>query len=134
MFKKIDHIGVAVKNIKESLHIFKDILGMEFSGEEVVQEQDVKVAFLPVGESEIELLESTSPEGNIAKYIEKKGEGIHHIAFEVEDLDAMLENLQKKGVRLIDKEARYGAGGTRIAFLHPKSTNSILVELCERKS
>lgn len=134
MFKKIDHIGVAVNNIKESLHIFKDILGMEFSGEEVVQEQDVKVAFLPVGESEIELLESTSPEGNIAKYIEKKGEGIHHIAFEVEDLDAMLEDLQKKGVRLIDKEARYGAGGTRIAFLHPKSTNSILVELCERKS
>ncbi len=134
MFKKIDHIGVAVKNIKESLHIFKDILGMEFSGEEVVQEQDVKVAFLPVGESEIELLESTSPDGNIAKYIKKKGEGIHHIAFEVEDLDAMLEDLQKKGVRLIDKEPRYGAGGARIAFLHPKSTNGILVELCEHKT
>lgn len=134
MFKKIDHIGVAVKNIEDSLHIFKDILGMEYSGEEVVNEQDVKVAFLPVGESEIELLESTSPEGNIAKYIEKKGEGIHHIAFEVEDLGAILEDLQKKGVRLIDREPRYGAGGARIAFLHPKSTNGILVELCEHKS
>jgi len=134
LFKKIDHIGVAVKNIEDSLHIFKDILGMEYSGEEVVNEQDVKVAFLPVGESEIELLESTSPEGNIAKYIEKKGEGIHHIAFEVEDLGAILEDLQKKGVRLIDKEPRYGAGGARIAFLHPKSTNGILVELCEHKS
>ena len=134
MFKKIDHIGVAVKNIEDSLHIFKDILGMEYSGEEVVNEQDVKVAFFPVGESEIELLESTSPEGTIAKYIEKKGEGIHHIAFEVEDLDAILEDLQKKGVRLIDREPRYGAGGARIAFLHPKSTNGILVELCEHRS
>jgi len=134
LFKKIDHIGVAVKNIEDSLHIFKDILGMEYSGEEVVNEQDVKVAFFPVGESEIELLESTSPEGTIAKYIEKKGEGIHHIAFEVEDLDAILEDLQKKGVRLIDREPRYGAGGARIAFLHPKSTNGILVELCEHRS
>ena len=134
MFKKIDHIGVAVNSLEESLHIFKDILGMKCSGEEEVKEQNVKVAFLPVGESEIELLESTSPDGNIAKYIEKKGEGIHHIAFEVEDLDVMLKNLQEKGVRLIDKEPRYGAGGARIAFLHPKSTNGILVELCEHKS
>ena len=133
MFKKIDHIGVAVNNLEESLHIFKDVLGMKCSGKEEVKEQNVKVAFLPVGESEIELLESTSPDGNIAKYIEKKGEGIHHIAFEVEDLDVMLKNLQKKGVRLIDKEPRYGAGGARIAFLHPKSTNGILVELCEHK-
>ena len=134
MFKKIDHIGVAVNSLEESLHIFKDILGVKCSGEEEVKEQNVKVAFLPVGESEIELLESTSPDGNIAKYIEKKGEGIHHIAFEVEDLDVMLKNLQEKGVRLIDKEPRYGAGGARIAFLHPKSTNGILVELCEHKS
>ncbi len=134
MFKKIDHIGVAVKNLEESLHVFKNILGMKCSGEEEVREQNVKVAFLPVGESEIELLESTSPVGNIAKYIEKKGEGIHHIAFEVENLDSMLEDLQKKGVRLIDKEPRYGAGGARIAFLHPQSTHGILVELCEHKS
>lgn len=134
MFKKIDHIGVAVNNLEESLHIFKGLLGMKCSGEEEVKEQNVKVAFLPIGESEIELLESTSPDGNIAKYIEKKGEGIHHIAFEVEDLDVMLKKLQEKGVRLIDKEPRYGAGGSRIAFLHPKSTNGILVELCEHKS
>ena len=133
MFKKIDHIGVAVKNLENSLHLFKDILGMQYSGEEVVEEQNVKVAFLPIGESEIELLESTSPDGNIARYIEKKGEGIHHIAFEVDDLESMLEELQQKGIRLIDKEPRYGAGGTRIAFLHPKNTNGILVELCERK-
>jgi len=134
LFKKIDHIGVAVNNLEKSLHIFKDVLGMKCSGEEEVKEQNVRVAFLPVGESEIELLESTSPDGNIAKYIEKKGEGIHHIAFEVEDLDVMLKKLQKKGVRLIDKEPRYGAGGARIAFLHPKSTNGILMELCEHKS
>jgi methylmalonyl-CoA epimerase len=107
---------------------------MECTGEEVVEEQNVKVAFLPVGESELELLESTSPDGNIAKFIEKKGEGIHHIAFEVDDLEAKLEELEKEGVRLIDKKPRYGAGGARIAFLHPKSTNGILVELCEHKS
>jgi methylmalonyl-CoA/ethylmalonyl-CoA epimerase len=110
------------------------MLGMKCTGEEVVEEQDVKVAFLPVGESEIELLESTSPDGNIAKYIQKKGEGIHHIAFEVDDLEAKLEELKEKGVRLIDEKPRYGAGGARIAFLHPKSTNGILVELCEHKS
>ncbi len=133
MFKKIDHIGVAVKNLENSLHLFKNILGMEYSGEEVVEEQNVKVAFLPIGESEVELLESTSPDGNIAKYIEKRGEGIHHIAFEVDDLNLMLEKLQQKGVRLIDKEPRYGAGGARIAFLHPKSTHGILIELCERR-
>lgn len=134
MFKKIAHIGIAVKSLEESLHVFKNILGMNYGGEEEVEEQNVKVAFLPVGESEIELLESTSPEGNIAKFIEKKGEGMHHIAFEVENLDAMLEDLQKKGVQLIDKEPRYGAGGARIAFVHPKSTNGILVELCEHQS
>jgi methylmalonyl-CoA/ethylmalonyl-CoA epimerase len=134
VFKKIDHIGVAVENLEHSLNIFKNMLGMKCTGEEVVEEQDVKVAFLPVGESEIELLESTSPDGNIAKYIQKKGEGIHHIAFEVDDLEAKLEELKEKGVRLIDEKPRYGAGGARIAFLHPKSTNGILVELCEHKS
>ncbi len=134
MFKKIDHLGIAVANLENSLNIFKNILGMECTGEEVVEEQNVKVAFLPVGESELELLESTSPDGNIAKFIEKKGEGIHHIAFEVDDLEAKLEELEKQGVRLIDKKLRYGAGGARIAFLHPKSTNGILVELCEHKS
>jgi lactoylglutathione lyase/methylmalonyl-CoA/ethylmalonyl-CoA epimerase len=134
VFKKIDHIGVAVKNLGDSLHIFKDILGMQYTGEEEVEEQKVKTAFLPVGESEIELLESTSPDGAIAKFIEKRGEGIHHIAFEVDDLGEKLKELEKAGVRLIDKEPRYGAGGAQIAFLHPKSTNGILIELCEHKS
>jgi len=134
VFKKIDHIGVAVKSLQNSLHIFKDILKMQYDGEEVVEEQKVKTAFFPIGESEIELLESTSPEGTIAKFIEKKGEGIHHIAFEVDNLEEKLTELEKKGVRLIDKKPRYGAGGARIAFLHPKSTNGILIELCEHKS
>ena len=134
MFKKIDHIGVAVENLEDSLNIYKNTLGMKCTGEEVVGDQNVKVAFLPVGESEIELLESTSPDGNIAKFIEKKGEGIHHIAFEVDDLEAKLEELKGKGVRLIDEKPRYGAGGAQIAFLHPKSTNGILIELCEHKS
>jgi methylmalonyl-CoA/ethylmalonyl-CoA epimerase len=134
LFKKIDHLGIAVANLENSLNIFKNILGMECTGEEVVEEQNVKVAFLPVGESELELLESTSPDGSIAKFIEKKGEGIHHIAFEVDDLEAKLEELEKEGVRLIDKKPRYGAGGARIAFLHPKSTNGILIELCEHKT
>jgi len=132
MIKKIDHIGIAVKNLEDSLKVYKDILGMEVAGEEVVDEQKVKTAFLPVGESEIELLESTSPDGTIAKFIEKRGEGLHHIAFRVDNLEDKLKELEAKGVRLIDKKPRYGAGGSRIAFLHPKSTNGILVELCER--
>ena len=134
MFKKIDHIGVAVKNIEESLHIFQDIMGMECSGMEEVEEQKVKTACLPVGESKIELLESTSPESTIAKYIEKRGEGIHHIALEVDDLNTVLADLKKKGVKLIDQEPRYGVGGTKIAFLHPKSTNGVLIELCEHNA
>lgn len=134
MFRKIDHIGIAVKNLEDSVNIFRDILGMQYTGEEEVKEQNVKVAFLPIGESEIELLESTSPDGNIARFIEKKGEGIHHIAFEVDDLETILEDLKKKGVRLIDEKPRYGAGGARIAFLHPKSTNGVLIELCEHNS
>lgn len=133
MFKKINHIGVAVKQLESSLPIFQELLGMECSGVEEVKEQNVKVAILPVGESKIELLESTSPEGNIAKYIEKKGEGIHHIAFEVDNLEDILEDLKKKGVQLIDQKPRSGAGGARIAFLHPKSTNGVLIELCEHK-
>jgi len=133
LFKKIDHIGVAVKQLESSLPIFQELLGMECSGVEEVKEQNVKVAILPVGESKIELLESTSPEGNIAKYIEKKGEGIHHIAFEVDNLEAILEDLKGKGVQLIDQKPRSGAGGAIIAFLHPKSTNGVLIELCEHK-
>jgi methylmalonyl-CoA/ethylmalonyl-CoA epimerase len=109
------------------------VLGLELHGTEVVEEQKVRVAFLPVGDTEIELLESTDPEGPIAKFIEKRGQGMQHIALRVDDIDEALERMRQKGVRLIDEKPRYGAGGARIAFLHPKSTGGVLVELCERE-
>jgi len=132
MIEKIDHIGIAVKSIEKTSELLNNILGLKVAGEEIVEEQKVKVAFLPLGDSELELLESTSPEGPIARFIEKKGEGIQHIAFRVDNIEEVLEKLKKGGVRLIDEKPRYGAGGARIAFLHPKDTNGILVELCER--
>ncbi|HOO12502.1 MAG TPA: methylmalonyl-CoA epimerase [Bacillota bacterium] len=133
MVTKVDHIGIAVSNLEETLKVYTEILGLELSGVEVVEDQKVRVAFLPIGDTEIELLESTQPDGPIAKFIERKGEGIQHIAFRVEDIHAALEDMRQKGVRLIDEQPRYGAGGARIAFLHPKSTHGVLVELCERK-
>ncbi|NLX86361.1 MAG: methylmalonyl-CoA epimerase [Clostridiales bacterium] len=133
MVTKVDHIGIAVSNLEETLKVYTEVLGLELSGVEVVEDQKVKVAFLPIGDTEIELLESTQPDGPIAKFIEKKGEGIQHIAFRVEDIHAALEDMRQKGVRLIDEQPRYGAGGAQIAFLHPKSTHGVLVELCERK-
>ena len=132
MIEKIDHIGIAVRSIEKTSELLNNILGLKVAGEEIVEEQKVKVAFLPLGDSELELLESTSPEGPIARFIEKKGEGIQHIAFRVNNIEEVLEKLKKGGVRLIDEKPRYGAGGAKIAFLHPKSTNGILVELCER--
>jgi len=131
--KKVDHIGIAVSNLEESIKFYQDILGLELHGTEVVEEQKVKVAFLPLGDTEVELLESTAPDGPIAKFIEAKGQGIQHIAYRVDDIEAALEEMKAKGVRLIDEKPRYGAGGARIAFLHPKSTNGVLIELCERK-
>jgi len=129
---KIDHLGIAVKNIEEGKKFWTDILGLAFEGSETVEAQKVTTAFFPVGESEVELLESTAPDGPVAKYIEKKGEGIQHVAFRVEDIETALKELKEKGVRLIDETPRKGAGGAKIAFLHPKSTNGVLVELCER--
>ena len=108
------------------------MLGLEFEGAETVAEQKVTTAFFPVGESEVELLESTAPDGPVAKFIEKKGTGFQHIAFRVADIDAALAELKEKNVQLIDQTPRIGAGGARIAFLHPKATGGILVELCER--
>jgi methylmalonyl-CoA/ethylmalonyl-CoA epimerase len=131
--EKVDHIGIAVSNLDDAIKLYKDVLGLELHGIEEVEEQKVKVAFLPVGDTEIELLESTSPEGPIARYIEAKGQGIQHIAFQVDDIEAALEEMRVKGMRLIDEKPRYGAGGAKIAFLHPKSTNGVLIELCERK-
>ena len=133
MVRKVDHIGVAVSNLEEALKVYTDVLGLKLHGTEVVEEQKVRVAFMPVGDTEIELLESTDPEGPIAKFIEKRGEGIQHIAFRVDDIEEALEQMRQKGVRLIDEKPRYGAGGARIAFLHPKATGGVLVELCERE-
>lgn len=132
MIEKIDHIGIAVRSIKKTSELFSNILGLKVASEEIVEEQKVKVAFLSLGDSELELLESTSPEGPIARFIEKKGEGIQHIAFRVDNIEKALEKLKKEGVRLIDEKPRYGAGGAKIAFLHPKDTNGILIELSER--
>ena len=129
---KIDHLGVAVKSIDKGKEFWTDILGLAFEGAETVEAQKVTTAFFPVGESEVELLESTAPDGPIARYIEKKGEGIQHIALRVENIDEALEELKEKGIQLIDETPRMGAGGARIAFLHPKSTGGVLVELCER--
>jgi len=129
---KIDHLGIAVNSIEEGKKFWTDILGLKFEGSETVAEQKVTTAFFPVGESEVELLESTAPDGPVAKYIEKRGEGIQHIAFRVEKIEEALAELKENGIRLIDEKPRIGAGGAKIAFLHPKSTNGILVELCER--
>ncbi len=132
MLERIDHIGIAVRDLEAALTVYRDCLGLTMTGVEEVAEQKVKVAFLPVGDSKVELLQSTDPEGPVAKFIENKGEGVQHIAFRVKNLEEKLAELKAKGVRLIDEKPRYGAGGARIAFLHPKSTGGVLVELCER--
>ena len=129
---KIDHLGIAVKSIDDSKSFWMDGLGLDFKGTETVEEQKVTTAFLLVGESEMELLESVSPDGPVARFIDKKGEGIQHVAFRVENIEEALEELKQKGVSLIDERPRIGAGGAKIAFIHPKSTNGVLVELCER--
>lgn len=132
MIQKIDHLGIAVKSIDAAMKVYTDILGLKVTGIETVEEQKVKTAFIPVGESTIELLESTSPDGPIAKFIEKRGEGIQHIALRVDNLEAKLKELKEKGVRFIDEKPRIGAGGAKIAFIHPKDTKGVLIELCER--
>jgi methylmalonyl-CoA/ethylmalonyl-CoA epimerase len=129
---KIDHLGIAVDSIEGGRQFWTDVLGLPFRGSETVEAQKVTTAFFPVGESEVELLESTSPDGPVAKYIEKRGQGIQHVAFRVENIEEALEELKSKGVQLIDQAPRVGAGGAKIAFLHPKATNGVLVELCER--
>jgi len=129
---KIDHLGIAVNSIDDGKNFWSDILGLSFEGTETVEAQKVTTAFFPVGESEVELLESTAPDGPVAKYIEKRGQGIQHVAFRVRDIEAALSELKEKGVKLIDEKPRHGAGGARIAFLHPKATGGVLVELCER--
>ena len=129
--KRVDHVGIAVKDLDEAVKFYES-LGFKASGYEVVAEQKVKVAFLPCGDSELELLESTEPDGPIARFIEKNGPGIQHIAIRVDDIDKALEELKAKEVRLIDQVPRYGAGNARIAFVHPKATGGVLLELTQR--
>ena len=132
MIKKINHVGVAVKDLNEAIEFYKKNLGLEIEGKEEIKEQKVKVASIHLGESRIELLQSTDPTGPIAKFIEKRGEGIHHIALEVEGIKETLQKLKEKGVQLIDEKPRIGAHGVKIAFLHPRSTKGVLLELCEK--
>lgn len=127
----IEHIGIAVKNLNESIKYYENILGLKCYAVEEVKDQKVKTAFFMVGQTKIELLESTEPDGPIGKFIEKKGEGIHHIAFATSNLSDKLKDIESKGIQLIDKTPRKGAEGLNIAFLHPKSTNGVLTELCE---
>lgn len=128
----IDHLGIATESIDRAAPFWSAILGLPVAGRETIAEQKVTTAFLPVGESELELLEATDPDGAVAKFIAKRGAGLQHLALRVDDLDAALAELKAKGVRLIDEQPRRGAGGTRIAFLHPQSTNGVLLELTER--
>jgi methylmalonyl-CoA/ethylmalonyl-CoA epimerase len=127
----IEHIGIAVKSLEEAIPFWENKLGLKCYNIEEVKEQKVKTAFFQIGQSKIELLESTDPEGPIGKFIEKKGEGIHHIAFAVKNIQDNLDELNEKEVQLIDKTPRQGAEGLSIAFLHPKSTHGVLLELCE---
>ena len=132
MIEKIDHIGIAVKDLNNATQIYKMIFEKDFAGEEDIEEQKVKVVFFKIGETKIELVQSTSVDGNISKFIEKKGEGIHHIAIKVKDINSVLKKFKDNGIRLIDEKARIGAGGNKIAFLHPKSSNGVLIELVEK--
>ncbi|MGB4328771.1 MAG: methylmalonyl-CoA epimerase [Tenuifilum sp.] len=130
----IEHIGIAVKSLEESIPFYEKVLGLKCYNIEEVKDQKVKTAFFLVGQTKIELLESTDPEGPIGKFIEKKGEGIHHIAFAVKGIEEQLKRMEEQGVTLIDKAPRKGAEGLDIAFLHPKSTLGVLTELCEDKN
>ena len=130
----IEHIGIAVKNMDESIKFYEEVLGLKCYAVEEVKDQKVKTAFFQIGQTKIELLESTDAEGPIGKFIEKRGEGIHHIAFAANGLESSLEELKSKGIKLIDENPRRGAEGLNIAFLHPKATFGVLTEFCEHPS
>jgi methylmalonyl-CoA/ethylmalonyl-CoA epimerase len=132
MIKRIDHIGIAVADLDKQIRFYSEVLGLTCSGVEEVEDQNVKVAMFPVGEIRIELLQPTSANSPIAKFLEKRGEGIHHIAYLVTDLEQELQRLEEQQVQLIDPQSRIGAGGYKIAFLHPKSTFGVLIEMCEQ--
>ena len=129
----IEHIGIAVTDLEKSIRYYEDVLGLTCYAIEEVTDQKVKTAFFQVGDTKIELLESTDPEGPIGKFIAKKGEGIHHLAFAVKDIDSALQEVKSKGVQLIDEQPRMGAEGLHIGFLHPKFSGGVLTEFCEKK-
>jgi methylmalonyl-CoA epimerase len=128
---RIDHIGIAVKSIAESKSLYEGGLGIALTHEEEVKEQGVRVGFVPLGESEIELLEPLSAESTVARFIEKRGEGIHHICLRVTNIETVLAEMEARGIRLIDRTPRIGAGGKKIAFVHPSGANGVLIELAE---
>ena len=131
MFGRIDHIGVAVSSIEESIGLYRDSFEMAEQHRETVEEQGVKAVLLEVGEGHVELIEPLSPESGVAKYIERNGEGLHHVAYQTDDIDSALEQVRSAGLRLIDEEPRIGIRGSRVAFLHPKATGGVLTELVE---
>ena len=132
MYTKVHHIGIAVKDIEKSLEVYQDLLGLELEGQHEVPEQKVQTAFFPVGETHLELIQPTEGNVGVSKFLEKRGEGVHHICFEVEDIEAALKGLQDRGARLIDDVPREMEGGRKkMAFLHPKSTGGVLIELYE---
>lgn len=131
MLTKIDHIGIAVHSLEEALPFYRDALGMTLAGTEEVANQKVRVALLTIGESKIELLEPTSADSPVAKFLERNGSGVHHLAYSVADIEAVIAGLTAKGTRMIDAAPRDGAHGARIAFIHPKSSGGVLTELCQ---
>ena len=130
MIKKVNHIGIAVNSIEDAVKLYTDVLGLEVKEIEIVEEQKAKTAIIPVGETKIELIESTDPEGTIARHIERRGEGLHHLALEVSDIQSALETLKEKGIPLVDENPRTGVENSKIAFLHPKVTKA-LIEIVE---
>jgi methylmalonyl-CoA/ethylmalonyl-CoA epimerase len=133
LIKKVDHIGIAVKSLEDTLPFYTEVLRLPLLGIEEVVSQQVRVAFLMAGETKLELLEPTSSESAVAKYIEKRGEGIHHVALGVESIEERINEMREKGIKMIDEIPRLGAGGAHIAFMHPKSATGVLFELCEKK-
>jgi len=130
--KKIDHIGIVVQDIEAALKVYRDALGLELTKTELVPEQQVKIAFLPTGESEIELVQPTTDDSGVARYLARRGEGVHHICLEVDDIEAALAQVAAMGMELIDKTPRTGSDGQKLAFVHPKSAHGVLIEFYER--
>ncbi|OLN23301.1 methylmalonyl-CoA epimerase [Domibacillus antri] len=131
--KKVDHIGIAVASLEESMVLYTEQLGMKHMKTETVKSQGVTVAFIDAGNIKIELLEPTGPDSPIAKFIEKRGQGIHHIAYSVQNIEDRITEMKERGIQMINETAKPGAGGAQVAFMHPKSTGGVLMELCEKK-